>query len=86
MSSSAAHFTHKAIEHMDSVDFCGASCHIMKPEFTAYKIATHSQVACVDCHIGEGAESYVKAKLNGAKQLLQVIDRYRPGGCRDACA
>jgi c(7)-type cytochrome triheme protein len=71
-------FTHKVVEHMDSVEFCGASCHIMKPEFTAYKIATHSQVACVDCHIGEGAESYVKAKLNGAKQLLQVITGTTP--------
>lgn len=67
------HFTYTAVEYMDSVQFCGASCHIMTPEFTAYKVAAHSQVACVDCHIGEGAQSYVAAKLNGAKQLLQVL-------------
>lgn len=71
-------YTHKAIEHMDSVEFCGASCHIMNPEFTAYKISNHSQIPCVDCHIGEGAESYVKAKLNGAKQLLQVMTGTTP--------
>jgi c(7)-type cytochrome triheme protein len=67
------HLTYTAIEHMDSVEFCGSTCHIMTPEFTAYKIAAHSQVACVDCHIGAGARSYVAAKLNGAKQLLQVM-------------
>lgn len=72
------HFTHSAVEHMDSVQFCGTSCHIMTPEFTAYKVATHSQVACVDCHIGAGAESYVKAKINGSKQLLEVLTGTAP--------
>lgn len=67
------HLTYRAVEHMDTVEFCGTSCHIMTPEFTAYKVAAHSQVACVDCHIGEGARSYVAAKLNGAKQLVQVL-------------
>ncbi|HEU0121886.1 MAG TPA: cytochrome c3 family protein [Bryobacteraceae bacterium] len=67
------HLTYTAVEYMDSVQFCGASCHIMTPEFTAYKVAAHSQVACVDCHIGEGAKSYAAAKLNGAKQLLEVL-------------
>lgn len=67
------HFTYQAVEYMDSVQFCGASCHIMKPEFTAYRAAAHSSVACVDCHIGAGTTSYIKAKVNGAKQLLEVM-------------
>jgi DmsE family decaheme c-type cytochrome len=67
------HLTYSAVEYMDSVSFCGQACHIMTPEFTAYAVAPHSEVACVDCHIGEGPQSYVAAKLNGTKQLIEVI-------------
>jgi hypothetical protein len=44
----------------------------MHPEYTAYKISAHSHVDCVACHIGSGAESYVRAKVNGTKQLVEV--------------
>ena len=59
-------------EYMDSPQFCGRSCHVMTPEFTAYKISPHSHVACVDCHIGSGAQAYFSAKVNGTKQLIEV--------------
>ena len=39
-------------EYMDSPQFCGRSCHVMPPEYTAYQIGAHSHVACVECHIG----------------------------------
>ena len=58
---------------METKSFCGQSCHIMEPEWTAYQFAPHAEVACVDCHIGEGAESFVAAKLNGTMQLIEVI-------------
>jgi nitrate/TMAO reductase-like tetraheme cytochrome c subunit len=49
----------------------------MHPEYTAYKISAHSHVDCVACHIGSGAASYFRAKVNGTKQLLEVaFDRY----------
>jgi nitrate/TMAO reductase-like tetraheme cytochrome c subunit len=64
--------SYRGAAYMDSPQFCGQSCHVMHPEFTAYKISAHSHVACVDCHIGAGAGSYVKAKVNGTKQLLEV--------------
>jgi len=44
----------------------------MHPEYTAYKIAAHSHVDCVACHIGSGAASYFAAKVNGTKQILEV--------------
>lgn len=72
------HLTYSAVEEMDSVSFCGQACHIMGPEFTAFQHAPHSQLTCVDCHIGEGAESYIAAKLNGAKQLIEVITKTYP--------
>jgi NapC/NirT cytochrome c family, N-terminal region len=59
-------------EYMDSPQFCGRSCHVMEPEYTAYQTGPHSHVACVECHIGSGAEAYFSAKVNGTKQLLEV--------------
>jgi nitrate/TMAO reductase-like tetraheme cytochrome c subunit len=64
--------TYRGAAYMDSPQFCGQSCHVMHPEYTAYKIAAHSHVACVDCHIGSGAEAYFSAKVNGTKQLVEV--------------
>ena len=59
-------------EYMDSPQFCGRSCHVMAPEYTAYKISAHSHVACVECHIGTGVQAYFSAKVNGTKQLIEV--------------
>ena len=64
--------TYRGAAYMDSPQFCGQSCHVMHPEYTAYKISAHSHVACVDCHIGSGAQAYFSAKVNGTKQLLEV--------------
>ena len=69
--------SYRGAAYMDSPQFCGQSCHVMHPEYTAYKISAHSHVACVDCHIGSGAASYFAAKVNGTKQILEVsFDRY----------
>jgi hypothetical protein len=64
--------SYRGAAYMDSPQFCGQSCHVMHPEYTAYQISAHSHVACVDCHIGAGAASYVRAKVNGTKQLIEV--------------
>jgi nitrate/TMAO reductase-like tetraheme cytochrome c subunit len=64
--------SYRGAAYMDSPQFCGQSCHVMHPEYTAYKISAHSHVACVDCHIGSGAASYFEAKVNGTKQLIEV--------------
>jgi hypothetical protein len=58
---------------MESPSFCGETCHTpMHPQFTAWQNAPHSGVACVQCHVGEGARSLVKYKLAGARMLLHV--------------
>ncbi len=65
---------YKAVEVSDSVVFCGATCHtVMQPEYTAYQKGPHARVRCVECHIGEGAGWFVKAKISGARQVLAVI-------------
>jgi nitrate/TMAO reductase-like tetraheme cytochrome c subunit len=64
--------SYRGAAYMDSPQFCGQSCHVMHPEYTAYKISAHSHVACVECHIGSGAQAYFSAKVNGTKQLVEV--------------
>ena len=69
--------SYRGSAYMDSPQFCGQSCHVMHPEYTAYKISAHSHVDCVACHIGAGAAAYFSAKVNGTKQILEVtFDRY----------
>ena len=64
--------SYRGTAYMDSPQFCGQSCHVMHPEYTAYKISAHSHVDCVECHIGSGFSSYLAAKVNGTKQLVEV--------------
>src|SRR5262245_54067154 len=50
---------------MESPNFCGQVCHTpMHPQFTAWGNGPHARVACVACHIGEGAAGFVHAKLS----------------------
>lgn len=64
----------KAYEYTDSVQFCGTVCHnVMEPEYTAYQNSPHSRVACVQCHIGSGADWFVKSKISGSYQVYSVI-------------
>lgn len=66
--------SYRAYEFSNSVTFCGQACHsVMEPEFTAYQTSPHARVACVDCHVGEGAEWFVKSKLSGAYQVYSVL-------------
>lgn len=64
--------SYRIFEYSESVTFCGQVCHVMNPEFTAYNASAHSQIACVACHVGGGAEWYVRAKFNGMRQLYGV--------------
>jgi nitrate/TMAO reductase-like tetraheme cytochrome c subunit len=71
--------TYKGVEVMDSTPFCGTVCHtVMQPEFTAHQRSAHARVACADCHIGPGADWFVKAKISGAWQLVAVTFNLYP--------
>jgi nitrate/TMAO reductase-like tetraheme cytochrome c subunit len=65
--------SYRAVEHMETVQFCGQSCHVMKPEFTAHQNAPHSQLACVSCHVAPGASGWVQSKMAGTRQLAAVV-------------
>jgi hypothetical protein len=64
----------KGYEFTESTTFCGELCHVpMEPEFTAWKNSPHAKVKCVECHVGPGAEWYVKAKISGLRQLWVMV-------------
>lgn len=70
--------TYKGVHIMDSVAFCGTVCHtVMQPEYTAHQRSPHARVPCADCHIGPGADWFVKSKISGSWQLIAVsLDIY----------
>jgi len=77
--SASAFGSYKAYEYSDSVAFCGKTCHsVMKPEHVAYLAGAHARVRCVDCHVGPGADWYVRSKLSGAYQLYSVTFKKYP--------
>ncbi|MEW6749613.1 MAG: NapC/NirT family cytochrome c [Candidatus Latescibacterota bacterium] len=71
--------TYKAYQQTESVAFCGQLCHsVMSPEYTAYRASPHARVACVECHIGSGADWYAKSKLSGAYQVYATLANVYP--------
>jgi len=68
----ASQVTYRAVNHMESDQFRGRSCHVMKPQFTANQRTVHRNVGCVECHIVPGAAGFVQAKMNGTRQLIEV--------------
>jgi len=67
------YYTHATVTYMDSAGFCGLTCHVMKPEYTAYLDSPHVRVACVECHVGPGAEAHLKSKMSGVRQLVAMF-------------
>ena len=64
---STYHFT-------ESVQFCGQLCHsVMKPEYTLYRSSPHARVACTACHVGPGADWFVKTKVSGVYQIYATL-------------
>ncbi len=55
----------------ESTGFC-SSCHVMKPEVTAYHGSPHSRIDCGTCHVGPGALPAVQAKIASARYLWEV--------------
>jgi nitrate/TMAO reductase-like tetraheme cytochrome c subunit len=64
---------YRGVSYMDQPSFCGQTCHVMAPEWSAYHVSAHSGVACTECHIAPGVGGFVHAKVNGTKQLLMVM-------------
>ena len=64
---------YQGYQYTDSAEFCGTVCHNMDPQYTRYEQSPHERVTCAGCHVGPGAESFVKAKLAGMKQVYYTV-------------
>ena len=65
--------TYRAVEHMETPQFCGGTCHTMHPEFAAYQNSPHSRVECVECHVAPGAGGWISSKAAGMRQLVETV-------------
>jgi nitrate/TMAO reductase-like tetraheme cytochrome c subunit len=70
--------TYRAVEHMETVQFCGSTCHVMKPEFSAHPHADHARVVCVECHVAPGVGGWLESKMSGTRQLWEVMTNSYP--------
>jgi hypothetical protein len=62
------------VEYTESQAFCGQVCHsVMEPEFVAHQNGLHGRVHCVACHVGPGTAGFLRAKLNGTRQLWLAV-------------
>ena len=65
--------TYRAVEHMETIQFCGQTCHVMEPEFKAHQSGAHARVECVECHVAPGASGWFQSKLAGTRQLVHTV-------------
>ena len=61
-----------AVSWTETADFCGR-CHTMEPELKAYAMSPHRELPCAECHVEPGAAGWIKAKINGTRQLIGVL-------------
>src|SRR5262249_41269670 len=66
------------VEVMETTRFCGTTCHtVMEPEFTTHGRSAHAQVRCAACHVGPGGRWFVRSKMSGTRQVLDLaLNRY----------
>jgi hypothetical protein len=66
--------SYQAYHYTESLEFCGQICHtVMEPEAVAHSNSPHARVECVYCHVGPGADWYVRSKLSGMYQVYAVL-------------
>lgn len=66
--------SYKTVEYADSTGFCTGVCHTpMEPEATAHQQTVHARISCASCHVGEGPQGFVEAKMGGVRRLAGVV-------------
>jgi nitrate/TMAO reductase-like tetraheme cytochrome c subunit len=61
-----------AVHYSESIGFCSL-CHSMAPEEKGLAASAHANVTCGECHVSPGVGGFVKAKLNGTRQLVEYV-------------
>ena len=59
--------------YSERAEFCGTLCHtVMSPEYIVYKNSPHSNIACVNCHVGPGIKWFLMSKISGLRQVAAI--------------
>ena len=58
--------------YTETASFCGR-CHTMGPELKAYKMSPHREVPCAACHTEPGVMGFIKAKIAGTRQVIEIV-------------
>lgn len=61
-----------ALQWTETADFCGR-CHTMGPELKGHAVSAHRELSCAECHVEPGIQGWIKAKINGTKQLIEIL-------------
>lgn len=64
--------SYSAIALTSTNTFCGL-CHEMSPENVTHQASAHSEVGCVDCHIGPGVVNTLVHKVEALKEVYYHI-------------
>lgn len=51
-------------------EFC-ANCHEMLPEYVTWQASSHSQIDCINCHVGPGLGNLLEDKVGALSQIYQ---------------
>lgn len=70
--------TYRAVTYMDTPQFCGATCHLQRPEYVGHQNSAHASVACVECHIAPTAGGWIRAKMGGSIELWKTVTNTFP--------
>lgn len=63
-----------SVRYTDTTAFCATFCHtVMEPHAATHANSSHSQVACISCHIAAGSGWATRTKLSGARQLAATL-------------
>lgn len=63
----------EVVHYSESVPFC-TLCHTMEPQDKAYHASPHASVAtCGECHVTPTVAGFVKAKLEGTRELKNLV-------------
>jgi len=78
--------TYRAVQYMETPQFCGAVCHSERPEFVGHQDSNHASVPCAECHVAPGQAGWMKSKMQGTRQLWQEVTNTYERPCPPALA
>ncbi len=68
----------KGVHEVETTQFCGYTCHVMKPERVEHDFSPHAKVDCGTCHIGPGVIHLVQSKIEASRETYSMLTHSYP--------